>query len=271
MKKTILLILVFISVLFLALGFGGFVSDQLFKSSSKGGVKISSSPAATVYLNNQQVGMTPYQNESLSAGEHRIKIGSSSASWQGQVQVTQGTLTVVNRELADNQASSSGEALVLSAGSGVVITSTPTDSSVEIDGKTVGRTPLSVSSLVAGDHTFTLSHDGYLKRSIRAYLPDKLKLSLDADLAISEADLSAVGTPLVQIAQQLVVLNTPTGFLRVRDKPSLVGAEIGRLTVGEIVTLIEQQGNWSKVNLSNGKQGFVSSEYVTAVNSKKAP
>lgn len=262
MRKTILLILVFISVLLLVLRFGGLISSQLFQSANKGGLKISSVPSAEVYINDEQVGKTPFQNESLLAGEYRIKIGSASAVWQGQVEVTGGTLTVVNRELADNQASSSGEVLVLDSGSGVVITSTPTGSSVDIDGKEAGKTPLAVSSLTAGDHTFTLSHDGYLKRSIRAYLPDKLKLSLDVDLAISEVDLSTIDAPTVQVAEELVVRSTPTGFLRVRDKPSLAGAEIGRLDVGVTVTLIEQQGGWSKINMSDGKQGYVSSRYV---------
>lgn len=222
MRRTVFLILVFISILILIVLAGGFLSDKILHVVSKGGLKITSLPNnAQVYINDKLVGPTPYTDEGLQIGEYRVKIASGSAVWQGQVQVNEGTLSVVNREISESQASSSGEILTLNTGAGAVVTSTPSGADVEIDGKVVGQTPLSLSSLTAGDHTFTLSHDGYLKRSIRAFVPDKLKLNLDVDLAISEVDLSTVVAPPVQAEQQLVVKSTPTGFLRVRDKPGL--------------------------------------------------
>ncbi len=268
MKRTVFVILVFISILVLIVLAGGLFSEKILRVVSKGGLKVTAVPNADVFINDKPVGATPYQDENLETGEVRVKIASGSAMWQGQVRINEGTLSVVNREIAENQASASGEILTLNAGSGAVITSTPTGSGVEVDGKNVGNTPLSLSSLTMGDHTFTLSHDGYLKRSIRAFVPDKLKLNLDVDLAISEVDLSTVVAPPVQVEQQMVVKSTPTGFLRVRDKAGLDGQEVERVNPGTTVTFIEERNGWTKVTLPDGKQGYVSSQYLSRPSNK---
>ncbi len=262
MRRAVFLLLVFLAVVVLLVRLGSFATTKLFQSASNGGIKVTTIPNAQVFINDQAAGTTPFTNEALKIGEYKVRVGTGSATWQGQVKVTQGTLTVVNRELAASEASASGEILVLSPGEGAVVTSTPSGSDLEVDGKSVGKTPVAVSSLTAGDHTFTLSHDGYLKRSIRAFVPDKLQLNLDVDLAISEVDLSTVAAPPVQVSQQYVVRSTPTGFLRVRDKAGLDGKEVGRLNVGDTVSLIEESNGWMKVSLPTGQQGFVSSQYL---------
>src|SRR5205823_3654828 len=112
---------------------------------------------------------------------------------------------------------------------GVTIISSPSGGAVEIDGKSYDPTPIHIT-LDVGEHTFTISKDGFLKRSIRAYLPDKFNLNINVDLSSSEADLSQISTPVITETPKLVVKNTPTGFLRVRDKPNLSGAEVTRVS-----------------------------------------
>ncbi len=269
MKRAAFLVLVFLGCLLLFLRFGSVVSNRYFDYGGRGGIKITTIPAAQVFLNEKQVGNTPFQDENLSSGEYKIKIATGSSSWQGIVKVNKGTLSVVNRELAEQVASSSGEILTLTSGKGVVVTSSPSGATVEIDGKNYGQTPLSISAFPSGDHTFLLSKDGYLKRSIRAFAPENLTLTIAVDLAITEVDLSAVSAPVVNVSSQAVVKSTPTGFLRVREQPTTASQEITRLNTGDTLTLLDENPTtgWSKIRTADEKEGYVSSTYIE----KKSP
>lgn len=266
MKKVFFITLILISCLALALKFGFKPLSQMLGYQTKAGIKVTSTPEATVFINGLEAGKTPYQDENLKVGEYEVKLVSGEAVWQNKVSLNAGTLSVVNRELGTNIASSSGETLILNPGKGIVITSTPNEAEVEIDGKIFGKTPLSVVSLEFGEHTFILSHDNYLKRSIRAVSPKDLLLHLDVDLAVAEVDLSNISTPVITEPVKLAVKKTPTGFLRVRDKPSLAGKEIAKVSDGDILTQISTSGSWIKVQLEDNTEGYVSSTYVQKQN-----
>jgi len=63
--------------------------------------------------------------------------------------------------------------------------------------------------------------------------------------------------------KQARILATPTGFLRLRDKPSLAGAEIGQVKEGETFAYLEEQPGWVKIRVPNPPlDGWVSSQYV---------
>lgn len=262
MRKTLILILVSLSIIILIIRFGSSPILSLLGFKERAGIKIDTNTEARVSIDNQDLGATPLQKEDLAPGQHLVVLTSDNGQWQGYVKLNAGTLSVVNRELAPNDASSSGEVITLERGSGVTIVSNPSPSDVEVDGKVEGKTPLSLTSLPLGEHLFSISHPNYLKRSVRAALTEGYQLTLSVDLAISEADLSQVSTPPVTINSTVKVLSTPTGFLRVRDTPSTIGVEIGRVSPGDSLVLIEEQGSWDKVKLPNGKEGYVSSAYV---------
>lgn len=216
---------------------------------------------ATVFLDDKEVGKTPYDNKDLGVKEYTVKIEKDAVLWQGKVSLTPKTVTVINRDLAKSETSSSGEILTLDRGRGITIISNPSTSDVEIDGKGVGKTPISVN-LESGEHTILVSHANYLKRSIRANLPQDFNLTISVDLALSEADLTSISAPIITQTPEVVVKQTPTGFLRVRDKPSLLGKEIAQVKVGDSLILLEEQTAWDRVRLPNGTEGFVSSVYV---------
>ncbi len=270
MKKTVFLLLVILSVIALFVRFALPFLSQLFGYQEKSGLKITSTPEATVYINGKEVGKTPYQDENLQVAEYNVELQADSASWQSEVSLSNGTMAVINRELAPSAASSSGEILTLNPGRGVVVVSTPSGAGVEIDGQPAGKTPLSVSSLSSGEHTFILSHDGFLKRSIRASIPDGLALNIAVDLAVSELDLGVLPTPAVQVPVKLVVKQTSTGFLRLRDQPSTAGKELAQISSGEVLTEEEELSGWVKVQTDEqsspsgkGVEGYVSAAYVS--------
>lgn len=264
MKKTIILILVLWSVVVLMIRFGGKITEVFLGIKENSGLSVLSSPEGVeVFLNGSQVGKTPYEDKSLDSKEYTLRLQKDQLKfWEGRVKLVSGTLTVVNRELSKDAASQAGEILTLNKGRGLTVISNPRESEVEVDGKAYGQTPLIINSILSGEHTIEISHLNYLKRSIRASLPDGYNLTVSLDLAISEADLSTISTPPITATPQLVVKDTPTGFLRVRDKPSLSGSQIAQVKPGETLVLLEELPSWYRVRLADGTEGYVSSTYV---------
>lgn len=262
MKKTIVWILVLISLAALLIRFSPKIGEILFGIKQTGGISIQSTPeGAVVFLDNKEVGTTPFEDKNLDVKQYNIKLEKDGATFQGNINLTAGTMALVNRDLAKDPASQAGETLTLEKGKGITVISNPSDSEVDIDGKKVGKTPIKLEAEV-GEHTILVSHPNYLKRSIKASLPKGFNLTISVDLALSEADLTQISAPVITQTQEVEVINTPTGFLRVRDQASLQGKEIGRVSTGDTLVLLEELGSWYRVRLSSGVEGFVSSQYV---------
>lgn len=267
MRKVLLILLVFLSIIGIILQFGARPLEKLLGVQARSGLRLEGSQKAKVFLNEKEVGVTPFQDENLTEGEYLVTLkaeseATSSAQWSGYVKLNAGTLTVVNRELANQKQSQAGETITLEKGKGVTIVSTPTQAEVSLDGAIVGRTPITLSSVTSGEHQFIISKENFVRRSIRATLIEGYNLVLTVDLAIAEADLTKLPTVPITSTQQVVVKQTPTGFLRVRTSPTLTGTEVAQVKPGDVLTLLEEIPNWDRVRLPSGKEGYVSSAYV---------
>lgn len=267
-KRGIFFTLVLLSVIVLALRLTNQWGASFFQANTKSGVRVLSSPSGgSVYIDDKLVGKTPYEDQSLQPKEYQFKIVQETAtasglfSWQGKVKLSDGTLTVINRDLTKDMASAAGEVITLEKGQGVTVISSPGGSTVEIDNKSYGVTPLSVD-IPAGEHTFVLKRSSYLNRSIVAQLTDNYNLVLNVDLALSEADLTEIPAPVITQTQQIVVKDTPNGFLRIREKADLNSREIARVAPGDKLILLEEQGQWDRVRLPDGKEGFASASFL---------
>lgn len=265
MKKVLIWLLVLLSMVVLIVRYSSKVEELLLGIKQKSGISILSTPEqALVFLDGLEVGKTPFEDKNLDVRQYSVKLDKDGASWQGNVKLTHGTMTIINRDLAKNQASSSGEILTLERGRGVTIISNPKDAEVEIDGIKSGKTPISINS-GSGEHTILITHANYLNRSIKATLPTGFNLTISVDLALSEADLTTISAPVItQTPQtlQVIVKQTPTGFLRVRDKASLNGKEVTRVNTGEKLVLLEELAGWDRVRLPDRTEGYVFSTYV---------
>lgn len=262
MKKLILLTLIFLSMGAILMRFSSKGAEILLGIKPKSGVSVVSTPSsARVEIDGKEVGITPFENKELRPGEYLVKIDKDGSSWQGKVRLVAGTQTVVSRDLAKDIQSQAGEILILTKGKGITITTNPQGSDIEIDGKIYGKTPATFA-IEEGEHTIVASHPNYLKRSIRASLPQGFNLTVSLDLALSEADLTKVSTPVIKTTPEVEVLNTPVGFLRVRDKASLAGKEITQVKPGDTLILLEELSGWMRVRLADGTEGYVSSAYV---------
>lgn len=269
MKKTIVLILALISIFILLIRFADFGLQSFLGGKLVGGINVLSMPSgATVYLDGVEAGETPFEDKNLTPKEYAVKIEKADLVWQGKIKLTSGTVTVLSRDLAKDFSSSSGETLMLERGQGLTVISSPDGASVEINGKFYGNSPVSIK-LPGGEYLLTLSRPNYLNRSIRVNLPEGYKLVVFADMALSEADLTAVQTSPITQTPEVLVKDTPTGFLRVRDKPALSGKEIAQVKPGDTLILLEELSSWYRVRLSDGSEGYVSSLYVEKKSQEK--
>lgn len=265
MKKTIVWLLILISAISLIIRYSGTLAEILLGVKQKSGISVFSLPdGATVYLDGKEVGKTPFEDKNLLVKQYDIKIEKDGAYFQGKIKLNGGTLTSISRDLAKDQASSAGEILTLERGKGLTIISNPSEAEVEVDGKSYGKTPLTID-IESGEHTIVVSHGSYLNRSIKASMPENFNLTVSVDLSLSEADLTTVASPAITQTAEVTVLKTPTGFLRVRDKASTLSKEVARVNTGDTLILLEELSGWDRVRLSNGTEGFVSSSYVTKI------
>ncbi len=268
MKKVLLIVLIFISLISILFQFGRKPLQQVIGSQGRSGLQIDSSIKAKVTIGGVEVGETPYTDSNMTEGELLVSLtptaeaSVAASTWQGYVKLNPGTLTVINRNMEVSSQASSGEVITLEKGKGATVVSTPPEAEVTVDRIVVGRTPITLSDLSAGDHQFILSKENFVKRSIRAKIVDGYNLVLTVDLAIAEADLTKLPTVPVSSTAQVVVKSTPTGFLRVRSTASANGQEVGQVKPGDVLTMLEEIPNWYRVRLSDGKEGFVSAAYV---------
>lgn len=273
MRKTVVIILLFLSIIALLLRFGQEPLGKALGLKSRAGLRITTSEPAKILIDGKEMGSSPFEDQNLTAGKFLITVKliseaspSGKISWQGYVDLYPGTLTVLNRELANFSTAQSGELITLGQGKGVTVVSIPTDAEVIIDGKSRGRSPLSLRDISEGEHLFIINKDGYLKRNIKPTIVDGFNLTLSVDLAISEIDLTRNPTIPISATARVVVKSTPTGFLRVRSLPNADSNEVSRVKPGETLTLLEEVPNWNRVRLSDGKEGYVSSSYTEKKN-----
>lgn len=262
MRKTLYFLLVFISLLLIGLRFGIKPLSLTLGIGSYAGLRIQTNKEAKVFIDQRDLGKTPFQAEDLPSGEHLVVLDDGVSRWQGYIKLTDGTLAVINRSLEQTPASSSGEIITLEKGQGGTVISTPTSSDVELDGKLVGKTPLRLENLTSGEHLFIVSHNNFQKRSIRVVAAEGYNLNLSVDLAISDVDFTKTSTTPIQASPQVVIKPTPTGFLRVRAAASVASREIARVEPGQTLVVLEELSGWYKIRLPDGKEGYISSSYA---------
>lgn len=180
-------------IVFLVLALVGLVlKSKFFSQPGPGALQISSIPKATVFLNDSQVGITPFYDDKLPPGDYALKLvpeagGEASETWESQVTVSSNILTVVNQTLADGEHSSSGEIISLEKYGGkdtssLAVVSIPDKAVVKIDGEPKGFSPVIVE-LVPGAHQVTVFAPGYEERLVPANTVAGYKLTVNVKLA----------------------------------------------------------------------------------------
>ena len=146
------------------------------------------------------------------------------------------------------------------------VVSFPGNAQVYLDDNLVGQTPLLLQNITESDHELKLSKVGYKDKIIRIKTTPGYKLEtlvflgINPDVAAATASAASASANLP--VAKVLILQTPTGFLRVRDQPSLGGNEISQVKPGETYQLLDERTDWYQIKLTNGQTGWISSEYA---------
>ncbi len=266
--RTIIVIVVLIGLIASAIYF----SVKLFKPKNAG-IKIETVPAASVFINDEQVGRTPYK-ETLKPGEITVKLIPESfdkplAPYETKVSLASEIETVIVRNFAETEDTSSGEIVSYErVGGGAVelaVVSIPDGAQVSVDGSVRGFVPYKTSSITPGDHQVVIASPGYFERSFTLRAVKGYKLTAVVKLAPSgEVQGEETKEPEEVKIEEIEILSTPTGFLRVRSGPSTSNEEVAQVTPGKLYPLLEtdEESGWFKIEYEEGKEGWVSDQYA---------
>lgn len=239
----------------------------------KSGVEIMSYPVAKVYLDGKEAGMTPYKNSSLLPGSTEVRLLSQDGEWTRILDLKNNVNTVVDWELSKNDKLEGGYVLFLektgdSNKAGLLVNALPNKCAVAIDGEIKGYSPIRIEDINEGDRQVTISYPGYKSvnvfvKAIRGY-----QLVIDSKLAMEEVSITE--TPDVkeeivdtlQTGKKVVIKETGTGWLRVRDGASNEATEIDRVSPGESFNLLEETEEWYKIELGDSDEGWISAKYA---------
>ena len=253
------------------------------QSSAKGALQITSVPKSDVYLNGKLIGQTPLckceGKDMLSAGDYTIKLSPTQGgfeSFEEKVSIAPAVLTVLDRTFGKG-AFSQGSLITLSKlpdkkALQLSVISFPDKTSVYLDNNLSGETPLLLKNLTESDHELKLSREGYKDkiikvRTVAGYkLEATITLAVNSDLTNATPSSSVSPTPTSSPTPALAtvtILDTPTGFLRVRESNSVGSAQIGLVNPGEKYNLLDEKNGWYQIKLKDGKIGWVSNQYAS--------
>ncbi len=270
-KKIFFLFFFILLVFFLSFGV------WFYHKNRKASLLIESDPVAQVYINGEQVGRTPFERE-FAAREVAVRLVPEALdkplmAYDTKIELVRGVKTIVRRKLGESVEDSSGEEISFEKTGGknanVSVISRPDGAQVYFDDRIVDLTPLLIEDVSEGVHEIRLFLDGYFERafSVNAYSGYTLTALVDLEKdenaqsdVLEEINNSWPSSPL-----EVEILNTPTGFLRVREEPSTSSEEVGRVDPGEKYELLDRDSvaGWYKIKFDEGIEGWISSEYAT--------
>lgn len=279
-------------VILIAVGAAGFFLRGKLKP-DQAGLQIETTPQATVFINNEELGKTPFE-KTLAAGEVTLKLvpvvqDKPLSPWSTKLTLTKGVKTVVRRNFEETESLSSGEVLsfekIPGNSSSLAVVSSPDSAEIAVDGERLGFTPTRRDSLSVGQHQIHISRPGFSNRDLTVTTEAGYKLTVVAMLAESpspeatvagEATSSASPRQTSSVAKSaktalVEILDTPTGFLRVRQEPSTAATESAQVKPGEKFLYLDQNkaGSWFKIEYQKGKQGWVSAQYAKKIEGKQ--
>lgn len=243
-------------------------------------------PDSIVYIDGQQKGKTPLEVE-LTDKDVLVKLIPESFSqeinpYEAKVRLTPGVKTIVRHVFANIPENSQSEIIsfdsIPSSTSSIAVVTIPDGVKIKIDNKETGVTPVRLDNLLQGRHKIEVSAWGYRTRSFDVQSTNGFLLTAFIDLAQDENQKEQMKTEAVlseeiemksQIPEfkTVTILDTPTGFLRIRKSPNVSSEEISIAKPGEKYKLISfnAESGWFEIEVAStsGMIGWISSEYAS--------
>ncbi|MFC1626719.1 PEGA domain-containing protein [Patescibacteria group bacterium] len=192
---------------------------------------------------------------------------------------------------------------ITSKQSELAVTTIPDGATVILDDQTRGIAPLTLTDVTPGDHSLVLTSPGFMSRTLKVRTTVGYKLNASIQLALSplgntveptpeasptskienknddkkEDSLSTTPTPteksvsptpteLPDPEKPFIIINdTPTGFLRVRESSTTGSEEVSKVDPGDKFTILDTENGWHKILFDGEQEGWVSGKYTEVV------
>lgn len=247
------------------------------REGGKGALQVTTVPNSQVYLNGKLVGKTPLclcePTQLIKVGEYDLKLipqGNEFKEYFQKIKIYQGVLTVVDRTFDKNSSGSSGSLITLTDSSSknlseIMIISFPSGAQVIMDSNVKGVTPLLLKNVTISDHEIKVIKDGYKEKvlKVKTIAGKRLEAAVNLGIRNDLKDEKEVASSSASLVNKVLILETPTGFLRVRENNSITSSEVTTVKPGEKFDLVSELDGWYEIKLTEGKTGWVSSEYAT--------
>lgn len=270
--KTVFLII----ILLVVLAGGGLALIGSF-SPKPGGIRVETTPKASVYINGSFVGETPYTG-AFKAEKINLKLVPGDPAlvpFETSITLTPGVETAVGRNFGTTEDSSSGYVISFEKSkkdtTSLVAVSTPDNAQVLIDGVSRGFSTYETTTIAPAMHEVAIKSPGYRDFSMNIKTIVGYRMTFYAKLPQGQPQNQAeeVQKTLVKTVK---ILNTATGFLRVRTEPGNKGTEVAQVKPGETFPYldtdietgwIEIQYEASKSGLPAGLTGWISGDFAS--------
>lgn len=227
-------------------------------------------------------------------------VASDTVSWEGKVRVYNKSVTYINRELGSSDVTSAGEMFSVvpmeekpaEKGTGEIYVETePSGAIVYLNNDEKGVSPLLIKDVVKGDHEVSVFMPGFFRRTHKINVDPAFRTNTSFKLALDQTQKSveeiqkakeeaekkkaAEASGSAQVAESdsetettdpnattVTILDTPTGWLRVREEPNVGAKEIKKVNPDETYEVVEETEGWYKIKVDSTTQGWISSDYA---------
>jgi len=246
-------------------------------SPKRSAIEINSYPVAKVYLDDKEVGMTPYKNKNLKPGEVEVKLVTNNDTWSRKVKLQNNINTVVDWEFGKTKENFGGYILYLEKTgdkkkAGLMVMSDPSGATLSVDNEIRGFTPMKINNIGEGDKHLTITYPNHKNADVFVKAVKEYQLVLEVILAKETIEIQnqnetkieeeIENKDLIETIPKIKIKETETGWLKVRESSSSASREIKRVNPGETYDMLLQEGDWTKIDLGSNQIGWVSSKYV---------
>lgn len=276
MRKILIIVFLVCLAIFLVISIQFFI----LRTAGRGALQVTSAPKSAVYLDGKLIGQTPLckcqAQDMIQSGDYAIRLvpidtlNSQLLPFEKKISIQKSILTVVDRTFGGG-AGSEGSIITLHSlqdarSVELLILSFPDQADVFLDNSPSGMTPLLLKNVTSSDHEVKLVKSGYKDKAVRIKTTPGYQLESLIFLGINpETDIKPTASPSANPTpqkQKVLILQTPTGFLRVRSASTISASEIARVNPGESYELLDEKEGWFQIKLENGTSGWISASYA---------
>lgn len=265
--KKIIIFFTFTSLIIIAL------ASLLMKRSYKYGIEVNTQPAVKIIIDGTEAGMTPYRNNNLVKNKINLKMdGGIQNQWSRQLKLEKNVSTVINWTFGKNSNYSGGYVLSMEKFSlgelPIMISSSPTQAGVYINGEQKGSTPLYIKDIGTEDKEIKIVMPGYKTIVVGVRPVTGYRLIVEAVMSRDEIQkpVNTKNETIVveNIIKKVRIKETGTGWLRMRQENNSAARELAKINTGEIVELKTEEKDWYQI-IYGGTIGWISAKYAEKI------